>query len=106
MQILARSHVTKILDEQEKLNNELEAKKRELDSWNRELNKREAQTELERQKLDDEKKKVVKKTSQLLLISQLNIQFFWLPNILVWVRIWRPMILSNKSKQSCMIVKS
>ena len=37
----------------------MEAKKRRFDSWNKELNKRETLTELERQKLDEEKKKVI-----------------------------------------------
>lgn len=59
MQRLAREHVQRVLDEQEKLNSELESKKRKLDSWSKELNKREALTERERQKLDEEKKKVI-----------------------------------------------
>ncbi|GKV16845.1 hypothetical protein SLEP1_g27420 [Rubroshorea leprosula] len=52
----ARDSVRRVLDEQEKLNYELEAKKRKLDSWSKELNKREVLTERERQKLDEEKK--------------------------------------------------
>ena len=59
MQRLAHDHVKKILDEQEKLNSELDSKKKKLDYWSKELNKREALTERERQKLDEEKKKVI-----------------------------------------------
>ncbi|CAK9186820.1 unnamed protein product [Ilex paraguariensis] len=57
MQRIAREHVKRVLDEQEMLNVELESKRRKLDSWSKELNKREALTERERQKLDEEKKK-------------------------------------------------
>lgn len=59
MQRLARDNVRRIFEEQEKLNYELEAKKKKLDYWSKELNKREALTELERQKLDEDKKKVI-----------------------------------------------
>lgn len=59
MQRLARDNVRRIFEEQEKLNYELEAKKKKLDSWSKELNKREALTELERQKLDEDLKKVI-----------------------------------------------
>lgn len=58
MQRLARENVRRVLQEQEKLNYELETKKKELDSWSKELNKREALTERDRQKLDEELKKV------------------------------------------------
>ena len=58
MQRVARDHVRRILEEQEKLNYELDSKKKEYDSWSKELNKREALTDLEKQKLDDEKKQV------------------------------------------------
>ena len=56
---MSRDNVRRILDEQEKLNHELESKKKKLDSWRKELNKREAVTERERQKLDEDKKKVI-----------------------------------------------
>ena len=59
MQRLARDNVRRILEEQEKLNYELETKKRKIDNWSKELNKRETLTERERQKLDEEKKKVI-----------------------------------------------
>lgn len=59
MQRLAREHVQKVLMEQEMLSLELESKKKKLDSWGRELNKREALTEREKQKLDEEKKQVL-----------------------------------------------
>lgn len=58
LQRIAREHIKRVLDEQEMLNYELENKKRRLDSWNKELNKREALTERERQKLEEEKAKV------------------------------------------------
>ncbi|KAK9281822.1 hypothetical protein L1049_004728 [Liquidambar formosana] len=57
MQRLARDNVRRILEEQEKLNYELDSKRKALDSWSKQLNKREALTERERQKLDEEKNK-------------------------------------------------
>ncbi|KAJ8755540.1 hypothetical protein K2173_019338 [Erythroxylum novogranatense] len=57
MQRRARDKIHGILEEQEKLNNDLEAKKRKLDQWSKELNRREVQTERDRQKLEEEKKK-------------------------------------------------
>lgn len=59
MQRLARDNVRRILEEQENLNYELETKKRKIDNWSKELNKRETLTERERQKLDEEMKKVI-----------------------------------------------
>lgn len=59
MQRIAREHIRRILDEQETLNHELEVKRKELDSWSKQLNRREALTERERQKLDEEKEKVI-----------------------------------------------
>ncbi|KAM7254211.1 hypothetical protein ACFE04_031893 [Oxalis oulophora] len=53
----ARKNLQKVLDEHERLNHELEVKKKKLDEWSRELNKRETLTELEKQKLDEDKKK-------------------------------------------------
>lgn len=47
------------LDEQEKLSSELEEKKRKLDSWSRDLNKREALTDQEKKKLEEDNKKVM-----------------------------------------------
>lgn len=58
MQRVARDNFARIFEEQEKLSLELETKKKKLDSWSKELNKSEALTERERQKLDEEKKKV------------------------------------------------
>ncbi|KAI4387086.1 hypothetical protein MLD38_004946 [Melastoma candidum] len=57
MQRKARNNIQRILEEHEKMNNELERKKRKIDEWNRELNKREALTELEKKKLEEDKKK-------------------------------------------------
>ncbi|KAL3511962.1 hypothetical protein ACH5RR_024679 [Cinchona calisaya] len=70
MQRLAREHVQRVLDEQEKLNAELEYKKKQLDSWSKELNKREALTERERQKLDEEKKKNDVRNNALQMASE------------------------------------
>lgn len=56
---MAREHIRRVLDEQEMLNVELENKRRRLDSWSKELNKREALTERDKQKLEEEKKKVI-----------------------------------------------
>ncbi|XAR50485.1 hypothetical protein NMG60_11004827 [Bertholletia excelsa] len=58
MQRLARENVRRISDEHGMLNSEIEAKRRELDSWSKQLNKRETLTERERQKLDEEKQKI------------------------------------------------
>ncbi|XP_021906356.1 factor of DNA methylation 1-like [Carica papaya] len=57
LQRVARENIRRILEEQEKLNYDLEIKKRKLDCWSKELNKREALTEREKQKLDEDKKK-------------------------------------------------
>ncbi|XP_018627588.1 factor of DNA methylation 1-like isoform X1 [Nicotiana tomentosiformis] len=69
MQRLAREHVQKVLLEQEMLSVELESKKKKLDAWSRELNKREALTEREKQKLDDEKKQNDERNSALQMAS-------------------------------------
>ncbi|GAU42601.1 hypothetical protein TSUD_49500, partial [Trifolium subterraneum] len=57
MQRKAREEVRRILEEQEKMSNELDEKMRKLDTWSRDLNKREVLTDQERQKLDEDKKK-------------------------------------------------
>ncbi|OMO52869.1 hypothetical protein CCACVL1_29052 [Corchorus capsularis] len=57
LQRLARDNVRRILEEQEKMNYELEMKKKRIDHWTKELNKRETLTERERQKLEEEKQK-------------------------------------------------
>lgn len=69
VQRVARDSVRKVLDEQEKLNYQLEAKQKKLDSWSRELNKREVLTERERQKLDEEKQKNEVRNNSLHLAS-------------------------------------
>ena len=51
--------IQKILNDKERLSNELEKKMQKLSEWSKALDKKEALTELERQKLDEEKKKVV-----------------------------------------------
>ncbi|CAN4086424.1 unnamed protein product [Withania somnifera] len=69
MQRLAREHVQKVLMEQEMLSLELENKKKKLDSWSRELNKRETLTVREKQKLDEEKKQNDVRNSALQMAS-------------------------------------
>lgn len=69
MQRLAREHVQKVLHEQEMLSVELERKKKQLDIWSRELNKRETLTEREKQKLDEEKQKNDVRNSALQMAS-------------------------------------
>ncbi|KAI9089491.1 hypothetical protein K1719_029096 [Acacia pycnantha] len=56
LQRRARDELQRILDEQEKLNGELETKRRKLDLWSRDLNKREVVTEQEKQKLEEDKR--------------------------------------------------
>ncbi|CAA2952775.1 factor of DNA methylation 1-like [Olea europaea var. sylvestris] len=66
----SRERVRRVLDEQETLNIELENKKRRLDSWSKELNKREALTERERLKLEEEKKKNDMRNNALQMASE------------------------------------
>ncbi|KAB1226741.1 hypothetical protein CJ030_MR4G013723 [Morella rubra] len=70
MQRVARDNFARIFEEQEKLSLELETKKKKLDSWSKELNKSEALTERERQKLDEEKKKHDVRNNSLQLASK------------------------------------
>ncbi|KAI7985023.1 Factor of DNA methylation 2 [Camellia lanceoleosa] len=56
-------------DEQEMLNYELENKRKELDTWSKQLNKREALTERERQKLDEEKQENSTRNNSLQMAS-------------------------------------
>ncbi|KAH7547469.1 hypothetical protein FEM48_Zijuj01G0313400 [Ziziphus jujuba var. spinosa] len=69
MQRLAREHVRRVLQEQEKMNYELETKKKELDARSKELSKREALTEREKQKLDEDLKKNDVRNNSLQLAS-------------------------------------
>jgi hypothetical protein len=78
MQRKAREEVRRILEEQEKLSNELDEKMRKLDTWSRDLNKREVLTDQERQKLEEDKKKVMYNT--LLAISICPFQIFLTAN--------------------------
>lgn len=59
MQEYSRQHIRNILDEKKKLNDKLELKMKNLKILSENLAKKEALTELERQKLDEEKKKVM-----------------------------------------------
>lgn len=56
---MSRAHIQRVMAEQELLNSDLDKKKKELDSWSRELNRRETRTERDRLKLDEEKNKVL-----------------------------------------------
>lgn len=69
MQRLARDNVRRILEEQEKLSYELETKKKKLDFWSKQLNKREALTERERQKLDVDRQQNDLRNNSLQLAS-------------------------------------
>ncbi|XP_073127420.1 factor of DNA methylation 1-like [Henckelia pumila] len=66
----AQERIKWVLDEQELLNLELEAKKKRLDLWSRELNKRETLTEHERNKLEEEKMKNNLRNSVLQMASE------------------------------------
>ncbi|CAN8305047.1 unnamed protein product [Cochlearia groenlandica] len=57
MQQMSLHKIQSILDDKEKLSNELDIKMRDLQKRSKELDKKEALTVLERQKLDEEKKK-------------------------------------------------
>ncbi|WJX45378.1 hypothetical protein P8452_32262 [Trifolium repens] len=70
MQRKAREEVRRILEEQEKMSNDLDEKMRKLDSWSRDLNKREVLTDQERQKLDEDKKKKDLRNESLQLASK------------------------------------
>ncbi|VVA91487.1 unnamed protein product [Arabis nemorensis] len=57
MQQMSLLNIRKILEDKEILSNEVDKKLRKMQEWSKELDKKEALTELERQKLDEEKKK-------------------------------------------------
>lgn len=59
MTCFAQAHFKRVLDEQEMMSAYFETKRNKLDSWRKELEKREALLELEKQKLDEEKRKVI-----------------------------------------------
>ncbi|XP_062089970.1 factor of DNA methylation 1-like [Humulus lupulus] len=69
LQDAARDQFQRFMDEKEKMSNDLERKKKELDSWSKEINKREALTEFERERLEEEKKKNNLKNKSLELAS-------------------------------------
>ncbi|WCJ30962.1 XH/XS domain-containing protein [Euphorbia peplus] len=69
MQRLQRESVNRILDEQKYLHAELESKKKKIDDWSKELNKRETLTTRERQKLGEDKKKNDDRNNSLQLAS-------------------------------------
>ena len=59
MQEISQRNVYRILQEKEMLSKKLEYRMKDLDAWSKELDKKQALTELERQKLEEEKKKVI-----------------------------------------------
>ncbi|PRQ50436.1 hypothetical protein RchiOBHm_Chr2g0133161 [Rosa chinensis] len=67
--MMSQDNVWRIIEVREKLNDDLDAKKKERDSLRKELNKREAKTEYERQKLDRDKKKNDERNKLLQLAS-------------------------------------
>ncbi|XP_031277784.1 factor of DNA methylation 1-like isoform X2 [Pistacia vera] len=69
MQQLARDNVRRILEEQEKLSCELDARKKKIDDRSKKLNKLEVSTERERQKLEEESKKYDSRNNSLQLAS-------------------------------------
>nr|XP_017250607.1 PREDICTED: factor of DNA methylation 1-like isoform X1 [Daucus carota subsp. sativus]XP_017250608.1 PREDICTED: factor of DNA methylation 1-like isoform X1 [Daucus carota subsp. sativus] len=69
MQQISQENITKVIAEQELLNLELEAKRKQLDSWSRELNRREILTESDREKLDEDRNKSNVRNSSLQLAS-------------------------------------
>ncbi|KAG9152405.1 hypothetical protein Leryth_015809 [Lithospermum erythrorhizon] len=70
LQYAALNNVTRILDEQERLHAQLQKRKTELNSWRRELDKREALTERDRQKLEEEKQKNDMMNNELHMASE------------------------------------
>ncbi|EOA33756.1 hypothetical protein CARUB_v10019950mg [Capsella rubella] len=70
MQEFSRDNINRIFREKERLSNELEAKMNALKIWSKQLDKKQALTELERQKLDEDKKKSDVMNSSLQLASQ------------------------------------
>ncbi|PIA65420.1 hypothetical protein AQUCO_00100722v1 [Aquilegia coerulea] len=69
LQRVAREHTRKICEENTKLKDDLEHHRRKMEQQSKELDKQEALTELERNKLDEEKKKNVMRNSSLHMAS-------------------------------------
>lgn len=65
MQQMSLRNIQRILYEKERLSDELDRKMRDLESRAKLLDKQEALTELERQKLDEEKRKVISIVSMI-----------------------------------------
>ncbi|XP_071729397.1 factor of DNA methylation 1-like [Rutidosis leptorrhynchoides] len=61
LQRMSNDHIKRLLDEQEVLHADLEKRRKKLDLRSKELSRREALTEQEKQKLEEEKKKVISK---------------------------------------------
>ncbi|KAJ4884772.1 Factor of DNA methylation 5 [Raphanus sativus] len=69
MQEYSQRNVYRILQEKEMLSKKLEYKMKDLETWSKELDKKQALTELERQNLEEEKKKNNAANSSLQLAS-------------------------------------
>ncbi|KAF6171262.1 hypothetical protein GIB67_036930 [Kingdonia uniflora] len=69
MQQSAREHTYRIMHENEKLKLDLENQRRELEQWSLKLHKHEAQNEVERRKLIEEKNKSALKDNSLYMAS-------------------------------------
>ncbi|XP_048499991.1 factor of DNA methylation 1 [Beta vulgaris subsp. vulgaris] len=69
MQRVAKDNVQKMLQEREKMFHDLESKRKELDQRTSELSKREALTELEKQKLEEEKRQNAERNNSLYMAS-------------------------------------
>ncbi|KAL0724435.1 hypothetical protein Bca4012_039034 [Brassica carinata] len=69
MQEYSQRKVYRILQEKEMLSKKLEDRMKDLETWSKELDKKQALTELERQKLEEEKKKNDAANSSLQLAS-------------------------------------
>ncbi|KAK1386265.1 hypothetical protein POM88_024000 [Heracleum sosnowskyi] len=69
LQQISQENIRNVIAEQDLLNLELEAKRKELDLWSRELNRREVRTEHDRKKLDEERNKSNVRNSSLQLAS-------------------------------------
>ncbi|KAL4559897.1 hypothetical protein LXL04_032043 [Taraxacum kok-saghyz] len=52
-----KEHIKRVLDENDKMRADIEIQQKKIDAWNKELNKGESLTEVDKQKLAEEKKK-------------------------------------------------
>ncbi|VVB11524.1 unnamed protein product [Arabis nemorensis] len=69
MQQISLLNIQRILADKERLSDEVDKKLQKMQDWSKELDKKEALTELERQKLDEEKQKSNAMNTSLLMAS-------------------------------------